>query len=144
MILTSILYRVQTLTSQTMKNQKIARSPHTLGRLNACANSVYQALFRFLRAPGTRLAWEVYAGRWQGRIPTANTYYTTLRPLYSCSKTKNSVYGNILLRSLTKQLILFAFSMPMHTYKAKLCMKQNIQYISVHEKKQYYFVTKKN
>ena len=49
-----------------------------------------------------------------------------------------------MLRSLTKQLILFAFSMPMHTYKAKLCMKQNIQYISVHEKKQYYFVTKKN
>ena len=55
-----------------------------------------------------------------------------------------TLYGNILLRSLTKQLILFAFSMPMHTYKAKLCMKQNIQYISVHEKKQYYFVTKKN
>ena len=34
--------------------------------------------FLFLRALGTRLAWEVYADRWQGRIPTANTYYTTL------------------------------------------------------------------
>ena len=39
----------------TRKNQKIARSPHILGRLNACANSVYQALLRFSRAPGTRL-----------------------------------------------------------------------------------------
>ena len=40
----------------TRKNQKIARSPHILGRLNACANSVYQALLRFSRAPGTRLS----------------------------------------------------------------------------------------
>ena len=37
------------------KNQKIARNPHILGRLNACANSVYQALLRFYRMPGTRL-----------------------------------------------------------------------------------------
>ena len=39
----------------TRKNQKIARSPHILGRLKTCANSVYQALLRFSRAPGTRL-----------------------------------------------------------------------------------------
>ena len=39
----------------TWKNQKIARSPHILGRLNACANSVYQVLLRFSCAPGTRL-----------------------------------------------------------------------------------------
>ena len=32
------------------KNQKIAQSPHILGRLNACTNSVYQVLLRFSRA----------------------------------------------------------------------------------------------
>ena len=37
------------------KNQKIAWSPHILGRLNTCANSVYQALLHFLCTPGTRL-----------------------------------------------------------------------------------------
>ena len=36
----------------TWKNQKIARSPHILGRLNACANIVYQVHLRFLCAPG--------------------------------------------------------------------------------------------
>ena len=37
-ILRSLLYRVQTLTSHnTRKNQKIVQSPHILGRLNACA-----------------------------------------------------------------------------------------------------------
>jgi len=39
----------------TRKNQKIVRSTHIWGRLNACANSVYQALLRFSRAPVTRL-----------------------------------------------------------------------------------------
>ena len=41
----------------TRKNQKIAQSAHILGRLNACANSVYQALLHFSCAPGTRLVW---------------------------------------------------------------------------------------
>ena len=37
----------------TRKNQKIPRSPHILGRLIACANSVYQALsFPAHREPG--------------------------------------------------------------------------------------------
>ena len=48
----------------TRKNQKIVRSPHTLGRLNACANSVYQALPRFSRAPGTRLLSVYTWGTW--------------------------------------------------------------------------------
>ena len=39
----------------TRKNQKIVRTPHILGRLNACENSVYQALLRFLRSLRTRL-----------------------------------------------------------------------------------------
>ena len=38
----------------TRKNQKIARTPHILGRLNACTNSVYQALLRFSRTSETR------------------------------------------------------------------------------------------
>ena len=42
----------------TQKNQKIARSPHILGRLNACTNSVYQALLHFSRTPGARLSAE--------------------------------------------------------------------------------------
>ena len=44
----------------TWKNQKIARSPHILGRLDTCANSVYQVLLPFSRAPGTRLTHKVY------------------------------------------------------------------------------------
>ena len=39
----------------TRKNQKIAQSPHTMGRLNACENSVYQALLHSSNVPGTRL-----------------------------------------------------------------------------------------
>ena len=39
----------------TQKNQKIAPSPYILGRLNTCANSVYQALLHFSHAPGMRL-----------------------------------------------------------------------------------------
>ena len=35
----------------TWKNQKIAWSPHILGKLNACANIVYQAHPGFLCAP---------------------------------------------------------------------------------------------
>ena len=54
-ILTSLLYRVRTLTSHdTEESENSPESPH-LGEINACANSVYQALLRFTRAPGTRL-----------------------------------------------------------------------------------------
>ena len=49
MILTSILYRVRTLTSHNTEESENSPSPHILKRLNACANSVYQELLRFSR-----------------------------------------------------------------------------------------------
>ena len=39
----------------TQKNQKIVRTPHILGRLNTCANNVYQALLHFSHTPEMRL-----------------------------------------------------------------------------------------
>ena len=61
----------------TRKNQKIARSPHILGRLNACSNSVYQALFRFSRAPGRGYAemWAQRKNSQQFQICCARTKY---------------------------------------------------------------------
>ena len=41
----------------TQKNQKIAQTPHILGRFNACENSVYQALPFFTHTPGQGYAW---------------------------------------------------------------------------------------
>ena len=77
-ILTSILYRVRTLTHITRKNQKIARTPHILGRLNACANSVYKALLRFSRAPGMRLRiGRLLVTLYVGMAPTRNICHTS-------------------------------------------------------------------
>ena len=71
-ILTSLLYRVQTLMSHNMENPKIAQSPHILGRLNACTNSVYRALLRFSHTPGDKAMLSSYictAQKKDGRLP---------------------------------------------------------------------------